>query len=1117
MNELEKLEQAIAALEAQRSILGDTVVETALGPLREKLFALQSKHLPETPQRKLITVLFADVSGFTRLSEQLDHEEVSEVINTLWSRLDKTILDYGGFIDKHIGDAVMALFGTPVAQEDDPERAIRAALGMLAEIKNWKATFSEANHTLHDLVQNIQMRIGINTGPVLLGMVGTTGEYTAIGDTVNLASRLEHAAPVGGVLISQDTYRHVRGIFEVTPLDPILVRGKSEPVQVYVVNARRPRSFRITSRGVEGIETRTIGREVELGKMKAALQTVMDTGRVHMINIVAEAGTGKSRLLYEFIKWLEEQHYPLNLFKGRATPEMKHTPYSLVRNLLATSFEIQDSDTTSVAREKLERGIFAYANKDQNVSVQVPFIGHLIGYDYTDDPRLAGIQGDARQIRDLAFHYFTQFLVNSLRDQAGVMLLEDIHWADSGSLDLIDHVMKDQPALPMLIICLTRPVLFEQRTGWGDGPIEHIRLDLQPLSEQDSRQLVADILRKVPEVPPALVDLIIERAEGSPFYMEELIKALIDEGIILRDEEQWNVREDQLPTLKVPATLTGILQARLDNLPDPDREVLQQASVVGRVFWNKVVEHMHNPESSSSGSPLPVSERLETLEKKELIFHRDASAFAETPEYIFKHAILHDVTYESVLLRLRKIYHVQVAENLVELGGERVNEYAGRIGEHYELAEEWARAAEWYTRAGIQAQDTYAPEAATNYFQKALGFLRNQNGAEQIPRKQEVYRRLGEVLNWQARYKEAVETYKLLLELARERGDLETQSRAHYGLATSYGYLSDQHAALENAIQAEGLARQAGSLIDLVKALWTQGSARFRLAESPAALDLGEQALAIATELDNKGEIGRCLNLLGAAHYMMGRYQQAEEYFKRALVISQDLGNRRQGMDLLSNLGVIAEARGDHSTALERYQNALEIAREIGHRHGEITFLTNRGGEQAALKNFNAAEADLREAISLAGTAGSEVIALTYCNLAFACLGQNKSKDALESARKALEIGQSENSPEHTGIAWRALGMVAGQVGSPIEVKGNETGRGTSFKAEDCFGQSANILQVAGLDGERARTLREWAKYELERGNQEKGMAMWREARDIFADLGALHEVERMANPPSDS
>ncbi len=184
--------------------------------------------------------------------------------------------------------------------------------------------------------------------------------------------------------------------------------------------------------------------------------------------------------------------------------------------------------------------------EDQDISAEAPFIGHLIGYDYSDNPRLAGIQGDARQIRDLAFHYLTQFFINSTRTQPGVLLLEDIHWADNGSLDLIEHVMQDQPDMPLLIVCLTRPVLFEGRPSWGNGPFVHLRLDLQPLSAQNSRQLVADILRRVPEIPPTLVELIIDRAEGSPFYVEELIKALIDEGIILRDKEQWQVKADRL-------------------------------------------------------------------------------------------------------------------------------------------------------------------------------------------------------------------------------------------------------------------------------------------------------------------------------------------------------------------------------------------------------------------------------------------------------------------------------------------------------------------------------------------------------------------------------------------
>jgi len=295
--ERENLNQAIAALEAQRSVLGDRVVDIALSALREKLDHLDtvSQGSQQPQERKLITVLFADVSGFTAMADTMDHEIVGDVIDSLWSRVDKAISDHGGRIDKHIGDAIMALFGTPLAREDDPERAIRAALQIQAEVRIWKQEFEASWLSRGSQSQNLQLRIGINTGPALLGTVGTIGEYTAIGNTVNLANRLEQAAPVGGILISHDTYQHVRGVFDVTVLEPITVKGKSEPIQVYIINGARPRSFRMTTRGVEGIETRTIGREEELAKMKFAFEETIEACQLHLINLVAEAGTGKSR------------------------------------------------------------------------------------------------------------------------------------------------------------------------------------------------------------------------------------------------------------------------------------------------------------------------------------------------------------------------------------------------------------------------------------------------------------------------------------------------------------------------------------------------------------------------------------------------------------------------------------------------------------------------------------------------------------------------------------------------------------------------------------------------------------------------------------------------------
>jgi len=865
---------------------------------------------------------------------------------------------------------------------------------------------------------------------------------------------------------------------------------------------------------VEGIETRTIGREEELAKMQSAFQYTREQRQLHLINIVAEAGTGKSRLLYEFAKWLDIQNPSTHIFKGRATQEMAQIPYALLRDIFSSSFGIQDHDSAAVARQKVEQGVISYIENEENTNLYAHFIGHLIGLDFSTSPHLRGILGDARQIHDLAFHYTAQFFTDITREQTAVIFLEDIHWADRGSLDFFDHLMNTKPDLPLLIIGLTRSTLFEERAAWGTASVQTLRLDLLPLSEDNCRRLVMEILQKVPVIPPALIELIVTKAEGSPFYVEELIKVLIDKGVILRGEDQWRVEMERLSDLKVPATLTGLLQARLDSLNANTRETLQQASIVGRIFWTNVLEHMRNPETQGAKVPTPVAERLGTLRAKELIFQYGDLTASQLPEFIFKNAILHDVTYESVLLRLRRIYHLQAADGLIGIWGERVNEYAGRVGEHYEQAGELLKAADWYARAGKQAQATYEPDAAVRYYQKALKFLTAFANSDQIPLRLEIYSQLGEVLNWQARYTDAADVYNDMLHIAQEHQDETAQSRALQGLATSRSYQGHHRAALESAVEAESLAQKANARMELAKALWTQGSARYRLGESRAALSLGEQALAIATELNNPNEMGRSLNLLGAAHYVLGQYGQAETYWENALKIFQELGNRQQGMLLLSNLGVIADAQGDYETAFQRYHSALEIARDIGNRDGEIYILSNRGIEQVALKNYAAAESDLRQVIQLTGITGSWFLPNTYNYYAEALLGLGQFENATFAAQQGLAQSLQDGSPENIGGAWRVLGLVASKTGKSIRIKDRETRETIDYDSRACFAKSEKIFAEAEINGERARTLREWARYEFGMNNRDQATKMWQEARDIFARLGADLEARRMDNPP---
>jgi class 3 adenylate cyclase len=619
MSEREQLEGAIAALEAQRATLGDAVVDAAVAPMREKLAALKAQTQAAEQQRKQITILFADISGFTAMSETMDAEDVTEFMNALWERLDKAITEHAGVIDKHIGDSVMALWGSETAREDDPEHAIRAALAMQAEL----ATFREQQHL------DLGMRIGINTGPVLLGKVGTTGEFTAMGDTVNTASRLEHAAPLGGTLISHDTYRHVRGIFDVRPLEPLKVKGKRDPVHAYLVQRARPRAFRRGTRGVEGVETRMIGRVAELGLLQDALHRTIKDSERQMVTITGEAGVGKSRLLYEFENWTDLLPEQILVFQGRASLAMQGMPYGLIRDIIAFRFGIKDSDSAAVVRRRLVQGIEEGLGKEGQGKIKAHFIGHLLGFDFSGSPHLQEVEDDAKQLRDRALVYLTEYFRAMSARQPICILLEDIHWADHSSLDLLDSLTLAMVNRPWLIVCLARPSLYQRRPLWGEGQTFQTRLELRSLPEGDSRRLVEEILQKAEQVPQTLRELVVGRAEGNPFYVEELIKMLIEDGVIVKGAERWRVELGRLTSVPVPPTLTGVLQARLDWLPLEERTVMQRASVVGRRFWDRPVVRICSSADEGIGEE-GVLNALSALLDREMVFQRKTSAFDGT-------------------------------------------------------------------------------------------------------------------------------------------------------------------------------------------------------------------------------------------------------------------------------------------------------------------------------------------------------------------------------------------------------------------------------------------------------------------------------------------------------
>jgi ABC-type oligopeptide transport system substrate-binding subunit len=629
-----------------------------------------------------------------------------------------------------MGDAILAFFGAPIAHEDDAERAVHAALAITEGARQY-AKQLEAERD----IKGFGVRAGIHTGLVVVGEVGSDlrVEYTAMGDAVNLAARLEQHAPPGGVLISHDTYRHVRGLFDVVPQPPLVVKGKTEPVQTYLVQRAKPRPFRKPIRGVEGIETRMVGREAELKHLQDAFHTTREDIELQVVTVTGDAGVGKSRLLHEFDIWAEALPDQYCYFKGRAYPEMQDTPYSLIRNLITFRFQIQDSDTPRVVREKLEGGAGVVLGDDANSRIAAHYLGHLVGLEFGDSEHLAGILDDAQAFRDQALACLVDYFARMASQRTVLILLEDLHWADDSSLDALNHLMLALADQPLMIACVARPTLLERRPHWGEGQPFHSDLMLRPLSKWDSRRLVVEILQKVPEVPQALRDLIVAGAEGNPFFIEELVKMLIEDGIIVKGEEQWRLEPARMAEIRVPQTLNGVLQARLDRLPVEERTVLQQASVVGRLFWDRAVARIH--ESTGEGvEPDQLAESLSELRNREMVYRRETSAFVDAQEYIFRHALLREVTYGSVLKRLRRTYHGLVADWLLEQAGERVEELTALIADHLALAGRTAEAVDYLQQAGDRARNRYAHQEAIRAYERTLALLKEGQEYERAAR-----------------------------------------------------------------------------------------------------------------------------------------------------------------------------------------------------------------------------------------------------------------------------------------------------------------------------------------------------------------------------------------------
>ncbi len=735
MSEREDLEQAIATVEAQRSALGDAAVDSVLQELRRQLATLpaagEDEEAEETSggERRIVTVLFCDVTGSTALAERMDPEQWTEIMDQIFEYLIEPVDLYDGTVVRLMGDAILALFGAPVAHENDPQRAVAAGLGILENIRPYREELRRSQ----GIVFNV--RVGINTGLVITGLVGSKlyEEYTALGDAANIAARMEQTAVPGTIQISEKTYRLVADEFDTMPLGEIHVKGKSKPVQTYRVIGRKSESAPTRQKFSQKINSNLVGRSRELQTIQSALAR-LTKGEGSILTVTGEAGVGKSRLIAE----VRHEAQSINWLEGRTLSYGQTISYRPFQEIIWHFSGISEDDSEQRALAKLRvklNQLFGTETTDV-----LPFIARLITLDVKgkDAEKIKLLDGEAmgHQI------YMTtrRFYNRMAQEQPTVLAFEDFHWADESSARLLEHLLPLVKKAPILFLISGRPYRHSPMTKICQAALEAYpgqtrEISLGPLSPQDSKQLARNLL-EIDRLPEDVQTMIVSKASGNPFFLEEILRSLIDTGVVVYDpvSAHWQATR-KIQSFAIPNTVQGVIMARVDRLDRDVRRVLQAASVIGRSFYYRVLEQVHPVDS-------PIEEHLTELEQVDLIRVKQA---APELEYIFNHALAQEATYQSILFRKRRDLHFQVGEAIENLFAERLEEFYGVLAYHYARAEEWDKAQEYLFKAGDKANQVAADAEALAHYQQALSAYERVFGDEWDPVQRAVLaRKMGE-------------------------------------------------------------------------------------------------------------------------------------------------------------------------------------------------------------------------------------------------------------------------------------------------------------------------------------------------------------------------------------
>jgi len=845
------------------------------GDLTEKILAQKGKIEGE---RRQVTVMFCDLKGFTPLSEKLGEEKAYSIIDELFEMMVHKVHEYGGTVNKGTGDGIMALFGAPIAVEDAPQRAIRSALAIQREMTTFSHKLKEENEA-----PPIKMRVGIHTGHVVVGTIGNDlrVEFTALGDTVNLAARMEGLADPGTVYVTEDTFKLTEGIFRFEALGERQVKGKEQPVKAYRVIAPSTSRTRFDVSAERGL-TPFVGRDKELELLLDGLERAK-AGRGQAFSIIGEAGVGKSRFLYEFRKAIGSED--VNFLEGKCLSYSQNVSYHPVTDLLKSNFDIREGDEDYHIRDKVKKGLKQLGVDETST---LPYLLELLS---VKDSGIDKIPMSPEGKKDRMIEAIRRIVLKGSEISPLILAIEDLHWVDRSSEEALKYLLESIPGARILLIFTYRP---EFMHTWGSRSY-HSQVTLNRLSNRESLAMITHILG-TEEIEAALEELVLEKTEGVPFFIEEFIKSLKDLKIIEKKDGVYHLTRD-IQDVTIPGTIQDMIMARVDALPDAARRVLQTGSAIEREFSHALIKRV---------TGLPEKEllsHLSLLKDAELLYERGIYPHST---YIFRHALTREVVYSSILADRKKKLHLGIGDAIEDIYKDNLDENYGALAEHYVSGENYKKGSEYCRQAEKKSMVTGSINDAIAYGEKRVACL------ERLPYTGEEEKRIIDArvslglyyiqINRHVKAKEAVEP---VIELASQRNYKRRISQIYTILGT-YSYLVEE--------------------------------------DFPKAFKYLEDAFTIAEELNDALSLVMAAYWLGWALTLDCEYEKASYYLDKALDFSIAANALWSIAIFKSVISVfLYDFQGKVDLGHRTSDEALRIAEESGDPYSKATAHTSYG------------------------------------------------------------------------------------------------------------------------------------------------------------------------------